>query len=141
RDGRELRGVRRNEDTFSLQMVDASGQLHLLDKLKLANLRVENRSLMPDNYNARLTEDEITHVVAYLGTLRERDLAKASAITLPGGVTYARLVKPDAEPQNWFMYWGDYHGTHSSGLTGINATNVSQLQAVWTIPMPGDSTL
>ena len=33
KDGREIRGVRRNEDTFSLQMVDASGQLHLLDKL------------------------------------------------------------------------------------------------------------
>src|SRR5262245_17692271 len=26
-DGREIRGVRRNEDTFTLQMVDASGQL------------------------------------------------------------------------------------------------------------------
>ena len=33
-DGKEIRGVRRNEDTFSLQMVDATGQLHLLDKLK-----------------------------------------------------------------------------------------------------------
>ena len=32
---REIRGVRRNEDTFSLQMVDASGPLHLLDKLQL----------------------------------------------------------------------------------------------------------
>src|SRR5262245_10491171 len=29
-DGREIRGVRLNEDTFSLQMRDASGQLHLL---------------------------------------------------------------------------------------------------------------
>ena len=27
-EGREIRGVRRNEDTFSLQMADASGQLH-----------------------------------------------------------------------------------------------------------------
>ena len=41
-DGREIRGVRRNEDTFSLQMVDATGQLHLLDKLKLASVTVEN---------------------------------------------------------------------------------------------------
>jgi alcohol dehydrogenase (cytochrome c) len=141
RDGRELRGVRRNEDTFSLQMVDASGQLHLLDKSKLADLRVENRSLMPDDYGTRLTEDEIDHVVAYLSTLRERDPAKASATSLPGGVTDARLVKAGAEPQNWLMYWGDYQGTHSSGLTEINATNVPQLQAVWSIPMPGDSIL
>src|SRR6266700_1307792 len=36
KDGREIQGVRRNEDTFTLQIVDASGQLHLLDKMKLA---------------------------------------------------------------------------------------------------------
>ena len=41
RDGREIRGVRVNEDTFSVQIVDASGQLHSLDKLALAELRVE----------------------------------------------------------------------------------------------------
>ena len=34
--GQEFRGVRRNEDSFSLQMVDTSGQLHLFDKSKLA---------------------------------------------------------------------------------------------------------
>jgi alcohol dehydrogenase (cytochrome c) len=140
-DGRELRGVRRNEDTFSLQMVDASGQLHLLDKLMLADLRVENRSLMPDDYGTRLTEDEINHLVSYLNTLRERDLTRAGAASIPGGVTGARLVKAGAEPQNWLMYWGDYQGTHYSGLTQINAANVPQLQAVWTIPMPGDSIL
>src|SRR5258708_39093800 len=28
KDGREIQGVRRNEDTFTLQIVDASGQLH-----------------------------------------------------------------------------------------------------------------
>src|SRR5439155_1449948 len=63
------------------------------------------------------------------------------ATSIPGGVTSARLVKADAEPQNWLMYWGDYRGAHYSPLSGINSTNVPQLQAVWTIPMPGDSTL
>src|SRR5438477_166972 len=43
-DGRQIQGVRRNEDTFTLQMVDASGQFHLLDKTKLAEVRHENRS-------------------------------------------------------------------------------------------------
>src|SRR5262249_22417137 len=33
-DGRQIRGVRRNEDTFSAQIVDPSGTLHLVDKLK-----------------------------------------------------------------------------------------------------------
>ena len=74
RDGREIRGVRRNEDTFSLQMVDASGTLHLLDKLQLADVRVENTSLMPGDYGTRLAAGEIDDLVAYLSTLRERDL-------------------------------------------------------------------
>src|SRR3954463_11665138 len=33
--GAEIRGVRRNEDTFSVQIVDAAGALHALDKLAL----------------------------------------------------------------------------------------------------------
>jgi putative heme-binding domain-containing protein len=54
-DGREITGVARSEDTFSLQMVDASGQLHLLDKAALAEVRHENRSLMPGDYATRLS--------------------------------------------------------------------------------------
>jgi PQQ-dependent dehydrogenase (methanol/ethanol family) len=41
RDGREIRGVRRNEDTFTIQIVDAAGQLHSVDKLALAEYRVD----------------------------------------------------------------------------------------------------
>jgi len=139
KDGREIRGVRRNEDTFSVQMVDASGTLHLLDKLQLADLRVENTSLMPGDYGTRLTSAEIDDLVAYLATLRERD-PKITA-TSTGGVTLERLVNADAEPQNWFMYWGNFRGTHYSGLKQITAANVGRLQAAWTLPMPGPSVL
>jgi cytochrome c oxidase cbb3-type subunit III len=59
RDGREIRGVIRSEDTFTLQMTDASGQLHLLDKLKLAEVRYDTRSLMPTDYASRLTAQEL----------------------------------------------------------------------------------
>src|SRR5437867_7242036 len=64
RDDREIRGVRRNEDTFSVQLVDASGQLHLFDKLTLAESRVENTSFMPADYATRLTSRELDDVVA-----------------------------------------------------------------------------
>ena len=47
RDGRQLRGVRRSEDTFALHLMDVSGQLHLLDKADLADIQYEDRSLMP----------------------------------------------------------------------------------------------
>src|SRR4051812_25071517 len=106
KDGRQIQGVRRYEDTFTLQVVDASGQLHLLDKMNLADVRRENRSLMPADYASRLAGAELQNVVAYLGTLKGRDIAKAAAASaaLAGGVTYERLRKSDAEPQNWMHY-------------------------------------
>src|SRR5215210_2583077 len=73
REGREIRGVRRNEDTFSLQMVDASGQLHLLDKLKLASISVENKSLHPSDDGTRLAARDIADLVAYLRAQQGRD--------------------------------------------------------------------
>jgi alcohol dehydrogenase (cytochrome c) len=138
-DGRQIRGVRRNEDTFSAQIVDASGALHLIDKLKAKAFRVENVSLMPGDYAARLTGAEINDVVAYLAALRER---AATAPAMPaGGVTVDRLVKAAAEPHNWLMYWGDYRATHYSALSQIDAGNVGQLRAAWAFAMPGDSVL
>src|SRR5207302_7854044 len=113
-DGREIQGVRRNEDTFTLQMVDASGQFHLLDKTRLAELRRENRSLMPADYRSRLNADELQNLVAYLGTLKDRDVTKTAAAPISGGITFERLRNSDAEPQNWMHYWGNYRGTHYS---------------------------
>ena len=141
RDGREIRGVRRNEDTFSLQMIDASGSLHLFDKLQLADVRVENTSLMPGDYRTRLAAGEIDDLVAYLSTLRERNLTTTSPATMNGGVTFDRLVNAETEPQNWLMYWGNLRGTHYSGLKQVTPTNVGQLQAAWAFPMPGSSVL
>ncbi len=39
RDGRELRGTRLNEDTFTVQFVDAAGAVHLFDKSSRESLR------------------------------------------------------------------------------------------------------
>ena len=141
KDGREIQGVRRNEDTFTLQIVDASGQLHLLDKMKLADVRHENRSLMPGDYATRLTSAELQNIVTYLGTLKARDASKPAASEAPGGVTYDRLRKSDAEPQNWMHYWGNYQGTHYSALKEITTKNVSGLQAKWSIQLPGTAAL
>src|SRR5215471_16182712 len=141
REGREIQGVRRNEDTFTLQMEDASGQLHSLEKASLAELRTENRSLMPADYASRLSADELRNLVAYLGTLKERDVNKTASATIPGGITYDRLRNSDAEPQNWMHYWGNYQGTHYSALRQITTANVSRLQMKWSVPLPGPSQL
>jgi alcohol dehydrogenase (cytochrome c) len=141
-DGREIRGVRRNEDTFSLQMVDASGQLHLVDKLKVSSVTVENKSLMPADYATRLSAADVTNLVAYLDGQQGRDLTKTSAQPMAsGGVTDDRLQNSKTEPQNWLMYWGDYQGTHFSPLKQIDPVNVKNLQAAWATPVPGPTTL
>jgi alcohol dehydrogenase (cytochrome c) len=139
--GSEFRGVRRNEDTFTLQLVDASGQLHLLDKASLSEVRYENRSLMPADYASRLNSQELQTLVTYLGTLKERDITKTAAAAIPGGVTYERLRDSDKEPQNWMHYWGNYQGTHYSALKQITIANVSGLQAQWSLQLPGTSNL
>jgi alcohol dehydrogenase (cytochrome c) len=139
-DGREVRGVRRNEDTFSVQIVDASGQLHLFDKLQLNSVRVENVSLMPE-YRTRLAANEIDDLVAYLSRRQERDISGTPDALPGGGATFDRLVNAGREPHNWLTYWGNLQGTHYSPLKQIDAANVSQLQAAWTFPMPGESVL
>jgi alcohol dehydrogenase (cytochrome c) len=138
-DGREVRGVRRNEDTFSVQMVDASGALHTFDKLALGSYRVEDVSLMPAA--TRMSPADRSHLVAYLRTRNERHVPASVEASGTGGVTVDRLVKASAEPQNWLMYWGDYQATHYSRLTQIDTGNVRLLRAAWTYPMPGDSVL
>jgi alcohol dehydrogenase (cytochrome c) len=141
KDGREIEGVRRNEDTFSLQMVDASGRWHLLDKTALAEVRVENRSLMPGDFGTRLSGVDLQNLLAYLGTLDARDLGKTSRATIPGGVTFDRLRRAAAEPENWLHYWGDYQGTHFSALKDVTTANVGRLQAKWALQLPGSSVL
>jgi cytochrome c oxidase cbb3-type subunit 3 len=139
-DGREIKGVRRNQDTFSLQMIDLSGQLHLLDKRTLASVSIDEKSLHPPDYKARLSESDVTNLVAYLVTLRGRDTAKtAKATPVAGGVTYERLLQSRAEPHNWLMFWGDYQGTHYSPLSAITPANVAQLRSAWSTPVPGDT--
>ncbi len=139
REGREIRGVRRNEDTFSLQIMDASGTLHFLDKLTLSSYRAENASVMPGDYATRLSSTELTDVLAYLGTRRERSVA--AGVDVASTLDHARLEKAAAEPHNWLMYWGNYQSTHYSGLNQVDTRNVGRLQAAWTFPMSGDSVL
>jgi PQQ-dependent dehydrogenase (methanol/ethanol family) len=137
-DGREVRGVRRNEDTFSLQMVDTTGRLHFFDKLKLRSVVVLNQSLHPADYGTRLSTGEITNLVTYLRTLQPRD--RAPSVDVPpveGGVTFDRLLNAKAEPHNWLMYWGDYQATHYSALRSIDPSNVAKLRAAWSLPLPG----
>jgi cytochrome c oxidase cbb3-type subunit 3 len=67
-DGREVRGIRVNEDTFTIQLKDAGNHFYTFDKADLKQLEKE-RSAMP-SYEGRLSTNEVDDLVAYLYSLK-----------------------------------------------------------------------
>lgn len=68
--GTETLGIRMNEDSYTIQLEDASGNLHSFYKPALRELDKQfDRSLMP-SYRDAFTDEEIDDLVAYLSTLR-----------------------------------------------------------------------
>ncbi len=70
RQGREIRGIRVNEDAFTIQVRDAAGMFYSLRKSDLELLdKQAGKSIMP-SFASRLTAPELTDLVAYLVSLR-----------------------------------------------------------------------
>jgi cytochrome c oxidase cbb3-type subunit III len=70
RQGREVRGVRVNEDAFTIQVRDAAGRFYSLRKSDLEVVEKQaGKSIMP-SFASRLTAPELTDLVAYLVSLR-----------------------------------------------------------------------
>ena len=68
-DGKEIKGVTLNEDSFSVQIMDTSEQIHLLEKDKLRSLQKSRESAMP-KYGADLLSDkDLQDIVAFLVSL------------------------------------------------------------------------
>ena len=72
RDGQRVRGVRKSEDAFSIQMMDEGGRLHGYLKSGVRDIVRETSSLMPAFGPDRLNDSDLTDVLAYLNTLRGR---------------------------------------------------------------------
>lgn len=69
--GAAVTGVRVNEDSFSIQIRDNAGRSHSFWKTDLDRIeKQKGKSAMP-SYKDRLSETELTDVVAYLASLKE----------------------------------------------------------------------
>ena len=69
RSGSEVRGIRVNEDSFTIQLRDAQGRLYSFRKTDVANIdKQAGRSLMP-SYKDRLNATDTDDLVAYLYSL------------------------------------------------------------------------
>jgi putative heme-binding domain-containing protein len=65
-DGKQVKGVTLNEDSFTVQIMDTSDQIHLLEKDKLKSFQTSRESAMP-KYNAdTLSDKDLDDIVAFL---------------------------------------------------------------------------
>ena len=69
--GAEVRGIRVNEDSFTIQLKDAAGRFHSFRKDRIRDLRrLERQTPMPSYDN--LPAADLDDLVAYLAALRGR---------------------------------------------------------------------
>ena len=70
REGKKVEGIRVNEDTFTIQVIEPSGRYSSYRKDSLAKLdKLSGESPMP-SYKAVFSETELRDLVAYLSSLR-----------------------------------------------------------------------
>jgi len=65
-EGKQIKGVTLNEDSFTVQVMDTSEQIHLLEKDKLKSFEKSRESAMP-RYNVdTLSDKDLNDIVAFL---------------------------------------------------------------------------
>jgi cytochrome c oxidase cbb3-type subunit III len=64
--GKEIKGVTLNEDSFTVQIMDTNEQIYLLQKNKLRSFQKSRKSAMPTYTNEMLSEKDLNDIVAYL---------------------------------------------------------------------------
>lgn len=76
REGEVIRGVKKNEDEFSIQIMDMQERLQGYLKATLIALTIEKQSLMPVYGPDRLNTRDVDDLLQYLTTLRGADGAR-----------------------------------------------------------------
>ncbi len=75
RDGRQIRGVKKREDVFSLQLVDTDERLQGYLRADLASVRDVAESLMPVFGSDRLSDGDLDDLLRFLASASEADAA------------------------------------------------------------------
>ena len=72
KDGQRIRGAKKNEDVFSIQVMDVRERIQGFMKANLQDVIYEKDSLMPAFGPGRLSDSDLGDLVGYLMTLRGR---------------------------------------------------------------------
>ncbi len=128
--GAAIRGIKKNEDTYSVQMMDTKERL-------VAYLKRDVQTIQKIKESITFSEAEADSLAAYLAKPAKMDGVAEWKPAADFNVSFDRLKNSEKEPQNWLMYWGDFKGTHYSGLKQITAANVPTLKTAWTYQFGG----
>jgi putative heme-binding domain-containing protein len=74
KDGQRIRGAKKNEDVFSIQVMDTRERIQGYARANLQEVIYEKGSLMPAFAPNRLSDSDLNDLVGYLTTLRGADL-------------------------------------------------------------------
>ena len=66
KDGTTIRGVAKNHSNYTLQALDDQGKLHLLNMRDVAETQFLKDSWMPDDYQDRLSPEELDDLLAFV---------------------------------------------------------------------------
>jgi cytochrome c oxidase cbb3-type subunit III len=76
REGERIRGVKKNEDEFSIQIMDTRERLQGYLKANLTEFTIDKQSLMPVYGADRLNDRDLDDLLQYLTALRGADAAR-----------------------------------------------------------------
>ena len=68
-DGKEIKGITLNEDSFSVQIMDSGEHIHLLEKDKLKSFKKSRESAMPKYDADVLSDKDVEDIVAFLASV------------------------------------------------------------------------
>jgi alcohol dehydrogenase (cytochrome c) len=144
RDGTQIDGLVKNEDSFTLVVQTFDGEYRALDRRQIRTV-----ASAPASFAQGLTSEQKGDVVAYLSRQKQRAVVageealkrRAAERGAALGLSFERLSRAEREPHNWLTYWGSYRAEHFSELTQIDRRNVATLQARWAASLPGSSPL
>jgi cytochrome c oxidase cbb3-type subunit III len=68
-DGKQIKGVTLNEDSFTVQIMDPGEQIHLLEKAKLKSFKKSRVSAMPKYDPEVLSDKDVEDIVAFLASV------------------------------------------------------------------------
>jgi putative heme-binding domain-containing protein len=104
KDGQKFRAVKKNEDVFSIQVMDTQERIQGYRRSELQDVVYEKASLMPAYGSERLSEGDLADLIAYLSTLRSaKETSQQSGAST---VTYQDLLDGLKDPTKWLTYSG-----------------------------------